>query len=72
MLIDQLRHWPCMADCYNTGLDNVKLNLTVLVGTTASQDCYNLYDTTLKPADLYLILQALNAIERHLIGLVYT
>lgn len=49
-----------MADCDNTDPDNVRLNLTVLVSVKAPQDCYKLNDTTLKPADLYLILQALH------------
>lgn len=56
-----------MADCDNTDADNVRLNLTVLVSVKALQDCYKLNDTTLKPADLYLILQALHTQEEHLI-----
>lgn len=49
-----------MADCDYTDPENVRLNLTVLVSVKALQDCYKLNDTTLKLADLYLILQALH------------
>lgn len=44
----------------------------MLVGTRALQDCYNLNDTTLKPADLYLMLQALNTVEEHCRRPTYT
>lgn len=51
-----------MANCYITGPDNVKLDFTALVSINALQDCYNLNDTTLKPADLYLMPQALKTL----------
>lgn len=60
-----------MANCYNTNLDNVKLNLTVLVGKKALQNVYNLNDTV-KPAELYFMLQALNTVEEHLKKPTYT